>query len=40
MWGGHVPFTLKLGLQVSLTLEKYRKGYHTPTSAQSLGAHP
>ena len=39
-WGRPVPFKLQLGLYASLTLEKYSKGSHTPTSAQPLGAHP
>jgi hypothetical protein len=39
-WGGPVPFTSQIGLQVSLTLEQYSKGFHTPTSAQPLGENP
>jgi hypothetical protein len=27
-------------IKVSLTLEQYSKGSHTPTSAQPLGTHP
>jgi hypothetical protein len=32
-WGGPVPFTSQIGLQVSLTLGQYSKGSHTHTSA-------
>jgi hypothetical protein len=37
--GSSCTLYITIRLHAGLTLEQYSKGYHTPTSAQPLGAH-